>query len=196
MLPFAGPAAIILVLLALVNPTSNNSHAFVFLTSPDCDDRIETYERNFQLPSPDIDRYIKGYQIVCFGGINNFWIVDNITLPILRFIYPDKIFVFVFPDSQSPEFTKFLDAKLSSQLQNHPIGDLLKGGFRAANGYSDIEKGVGYALDGYPYYAKHELAHLWICGTWHDSNARPLTNLQFYPGADKLPWCTYHPFPD
>lgn len=55
----------------------------------------DTYDKNMHLLS-DLDGYLRHYEVLCFGGIHDFWVIDNIMAPILCVFYPHKLFVFVF----------------------------------------------------------------------------------------------------
>jgi hypothetical protein len=70
-----------------------------------------------------------------------------------------------------------------------PTYEQMKQGQDVIHGWTDIARGMAYADDALPYNAKHEMTHLWTCGTWHDSDGHSLGYLQRYPNADSYAWC-------
>lgn len=172
--------------------------AYIFLLDPKCDEDMRAeYTRNSSLPTPQLDRYLYSYEIVCFGGIDNVWLIDKFAGPIMRWIYPDKLFVFVFDqETMGRDFSQYLWFTRGAEFKDWPRAHLLALGEDVVKGYSDIRLGWAYASDELPYYAKHELAHLMMCGTWHDGDGRDLQKIQRYPGWESYPWCGHYLFPD
>jgi hypothetical protein len=98
------------------------------------------------------------------------------TVPNLRHSLPYAKFVFVYPDSMTEQYYDYIEGKYGYQYRYLALGN------------TDVPEGIAYVNE-MPANAKHEMAHLDTCGTWHDEDGFKLGQLVTHPEADQLPWC-------
>lgn len=165
--------------------------AAIMMLDPACNfDLLEKMEKGLSYRTPELEDYVGPYEVMCLPGIKSVWFADSITIPLLRLIEPDRIFVLVYDEKKEREVMRYLFFKIGNNLSNRAIAEGLWQGRPMVKGYADIDRGVGLASQDMPYYAKHELAHLWQCGTWHDSNDQPTGKITKHPNAEKYAWCS------
>lgn len=150
---------------------------------------VKAFEKDMKALNALLDKYIGKYEVKCYPGVKSIAFIDRVSLPILRLQDPSKIYVFVFPQKMASEFNKYLFFKVGNTVSNDLLRQGLWQGKDMVKGWGDIDRGVGFANAGSVLYTKHELAHLWQCGTWHGINSEVTTKLVKHPNAEKYTWC-------
>lgn len=152
---------------------------YVMLLNPDCEwefrDQFDYYMR---LKDSQSDQYIDdNYLVICMGGVNDLKDIESHIVPILRQNDLESLFVFVYPDSMIQQYNDYIEGKYGYQYRYLALGN------------TDVEKGIAYVNE-VPANVKHEMAHLAICGTWHDEQGRDIGQIVKHVEAEQAPWCS------
>lgn len=164
--------------------------AAILLLDPKCDAKmVAAFDKGMRMSMSQIDKYVGKFEVKCYPGVKSIAFIDRVSLPILRLQDPSKIYVFVFTEKMASEFNRYLFFKVGNTMANPYMKQAMWQGKDVVKGWGDIDRGVGFANQEIPYYAKHELAHLWQCGTWHDANSEATGKMVKHPNAEKYAWC-------
>lgn len=170
---------------------------------------IKLYKTPHQYLSPTIRTH--EYEFVCFGGID-FLTVDSVTVPILRAIYPNDVFLFIWEPQYRYSLLQEMDneGKIVTVVMNKDVssyreqfnkwaetmvleseGKTVSVNDRSLYGYAIIKEGYGIAR-GASVEIVHELAHLTSCKV-HDGVTpdKPLMPFEdwYYLYEPAYPWC-------
>ena len=165
---------------AAVAPASADSSpmTYVMLLNPECHDGLrDEFDHYMHLNNTAHELFFGYYEVVCLGGVTDLADIEEHVLPLLRTLYPDDIFVFVYPDSMKEQYDDYLSSRFGYKYRN------------AALGNADIPLGMAFASE-FPDTVKHEMQHLAACGTWHGVNGEDLDYIQKHPQAEGLVWCS------
>jgi len=151
---------------------------YILLLNPKCDYIFSTtFDFYMHLNNTEYEKYVGNYKVVCMGGVKNLDDIDNFIVPALRVNFPTEKFVFVYSDSMKDQYANYIQKKFGSEYKYSVWGN------------ADIKKGIAYAGES-PAVVKHETSHLYLCGTWHDSEGKDLGYIVKYPNASIFPWCS------
>jgi hypothetical protein len=154
------------------------SETYVLLMNSDCDwEYRDQFDYLMRLNNTQYEQYLEDYQVVCLGGVDNLADVEMYVFPDLRHSVPDAKFIFVYPDSMLQEYYEYVGHKYGNEYMYMALGN------------TDLPNGVAFAGE-IPMHIKHEMAHLDICGTWHDAEGKDLGQIVLHPDADHLSWCS------
>lgn len=135
--------------------------AWIFILAPNCiDDNLQLQLEADMLATPtQFDSYIGDVQYVCMGGVD-LYAIEDVTVPLLRQVFPDNPLVFVWPDLS--EFRSYLEVVDGSVNET-------------TFGYSILGDGMAVIAkhDETPRTIKHEMAHVVNC-LGHDYSMDPI----------------------
>lgn len=95
--------------------------AWIFILAPNCiDDNLQQQLEADMLATPtQFDNYIGDVQYVCMGGVD-LYTIEDVTVPLLRQVFPDNPLVFVWPDLQEyRSYWEYLDGAPTQTKNGH-----------------------------------------------------------------------------
>jgi hypothetical protein len=159
------------------SPLDSEFNTYVMLLNSDCDwDYRDHFEHHMRLSNTQYEKHIDDYSVICLNGIKELSEIEAYTLPTLRQSMPYAKFVFVYPPSMIEQYNDYIDGKYGYQYRYLTLGN------------TDLPNGIAYVSE-VPLNVKHELAHLSLCGTWHDAEGKDIGAIIEHPDANNFSWC-------
>lgn len=171
------------------DPAVEKNRMVVVLLNPDCGTTGGEYEETLR-GAIAYRHYLRSdFEVACaptfaYLGLEQ---IESVMMPILRFLYPNDVFLFVFPDSFWLDFNDYILSHHSEGLDPGRIR-LLINGEQTVGGVAVIAGGYGFVNEEYND-VRHEAFHLESCMVHpQGSDSEPETWVLPPQYAD-LPWC-------